>query len=595
VLVALAAAAAVLAALATPAFGFLARRIGLVVAPRADRWHTRPTPLLGGAAMALAILVALGVVLPASRVSAVIIVGAAATFALGLLDDFRRMAPSTKLAGQAIIAAGLFFGGVRVEIITFEPVAFVVTVLWVVGLMNAMNLMDNMDGLAAGIAAIASATLAIAAYPETLPVALIGAVTAGAAVGFLLHNFSPARIFMGDSGSLMLGFLLAAAAIVHTASSAANVGLAVLAPLAVLALPLFDTALVTTSRRLAGRPISQGGRDHTSHRLAALGLSDRGVVLFLYVVAASLAGVALFTEAVSGLVLPLFALAAVALVLFGLFLYEVDVYGNRSSETRKAGPIARGIATYGRFGAEIALDLVLLTVAYYLAFVLRFEGFAETAWLYLFVQTVPIVVSVQLLALVVFRIYRTLWRFLALTDVLNMARALTVGGLAAAALLLVIAATPGYSRVVLVLDWLLAASLVIGFRASVVWLRHWFTLRPQRGARKVLVIGATDAGALALRLVARMSDARYETVGFLDDDPGKRYRRIAGVPIVGTTDDLGAVLAKYHVDLVLYANDLPVSDESLVDRLEETCRNFGAEWRRFATSASQWSQSVQSR
>jgi FlaA1/EpsC-like NDP-sugar epimerase len=111
----------------------------------------------------------------------------------------------------------------------------------------------------------------------------------------------------------------------------------------------------------------------------------------------------------------------------------------------------------------------------------------------------------------------------------------------------------------------------------------------------VLIIGATDAGALALRLIARMSDARYEAVGFLDDDPGKRYRRIAGVPIIGTTDDLATVLPKYHVDLVLYANDLPVSDTSLVERLEATSRHFGAEWRQFATSASQLSQSFQSR
>jgi UDP-GlcNAc:undecaprenyl-phosphate GlcNAc-1-phosphate transferase len=417
-----------------------------------------------------------------------------------------------------------------------------------------------MDGLAAGITAIASVALAIAAYPESMPVVLIGLVTAGAAIGFLPHNFNPARIFMGDAGSQMLGFLLASAAILHTASGAANVGLAVLAPLAVLALPIFDTALVTTSRRLAGRPISQGGRDHTSHRLAALGLSDRGVVLFLYVLAASLAGVALVAEAVSGLVLPIFALAVVALVLFGLFLHEVDVYGNRGSEARKAGPIARGIVTYGRFGAEVALDLVLLTVAYYLAFLLRFEGFAQSAWLYLFAQTLPVVVSLQLLALVLFRAYRTLWRFFGLTDVLLLARALTIGGLAAALLLLVIVPVSGYSRVVLVLDWLIAAALVIGFRASLVWLRHWFTLRPQRNARKVLIIGATDAGALALRLIGRMNDARYEAVGFLDDDPGKRYRRIAGVPIVGTTDDLAAVLTKYHVDLVFYANDPPVSD-----------------------------------
>ena len=589
------AAVAVLTAVATPAFGRLAGRTGLVVRPREDRWHSRPTPLLGGAAMALAIIVALVVVLPASRVAAVMIIGVAASFALGLLDDFRRMAPSTKLAGQAIIAAGLYFGGVRVEIISFEPVAFVMTVLWVVGLMNAVNLMDNMDGLAAGIAAIASIALAIAAYPENIPVALIGAVTAGAAIGFLVHNFNPARIFMGDAGSQMLGFLLASAAILHTASGAANVGLAVLAPLAVLALPIFDTALVTTSRRLAGRPISQGGRDHTSHRLAALGLSDRGVVLFLYVVAASLAGVALVAGAVSGLVFPLFALAVVGLVLFGLFLHDVDVYGRRPRAARKAGPIARGIATYGRFGAEVALDLVLLTIAYYLAWVLRFEGLPQSVWLSIFVQTVPILVSLQLLALVISRAYRTLWRFLALTDVLLMARALAFGGAVAAILFLAVAQIPGYSRAVVVLDWLLAAMLVIGPRAALVWLRHWFALRPQHNARKVLIIGATDAGALALRLIGRMSDARYEAVGFLDDDPGKRYRRIAGVPIVGTTDDLAAVLEKYNVDLVLYANDLPVSDESLVERLEATSRTFGAEWRQFATSASQLSQSFQSR
>src|SRR5437879_8199350 len=194
-LVALTAAVAVVSALATPAFGALARRFGLVAAPRADRWHTRPTPFLGGAAMAVAVLVALVVILPASRVSAVIVVGAAATFTLGLLDDFRRMAPSTKLAGQAIIAAGLFFGGVRVEIITFEPVAFVMTVLWVVGIMNAVNLMDNMDGLAAGVTAIAGAARAIAAYPEYIPVGCIRAVTAGPARGLLSHSFYPTRYF----------------------------------------------------------------------------------------------------------------------------------------------------------------------------------------------------------------------------------------------------------------------------------------------------------------------------------------------------------------------------------------------------------------
>src|SRR2546428_2490738 len=268
----------------------------MVVAPRADRWHRSPTPVLGGAAITLAAVLIIVTLLPVSRLSATITIGLFAAFALGLLDDFRHIAPSTKLVGQAVIASLLFFGGVRVEIIEIEPLAYVATVLWVVGLMNAVNLIDNMDGLAGGIVAIAGLALGISAVPENPPAALVAGAAAGAALGFLVHNFPPARVFMGDAGSMLCGYLLAAAALLHTASGAANVGLALLAPLALLALPIFDTALVTTSRRLVGLPISQGGRDHTSHRLAALGLSDRGVVLLLYAIAAVLAGVALVAE-----------------------------------------------------------------------------------------------------------------------------------------------------------------------------------------------------------------------------------------------------------------------------------------------------------
>jgi UDP-GlcNAc:undecaprenyl-phosphate GlcNAc-1-phosphate transferase len=586
---------AVLAAIGTPAFSRVARGVGLVVKPRSDRWHRSPTPLLGGAAITLAAVVILVTLLPASRTSATIVVGLLAAFALGLLDDFRNITPSSKLVGQAAIASLLFFGGVRVEIIEFEPVAYLVTVLWVVGLMNAVNLIDNMDGLAAGVVAIAGLALGVSAVPENPQAGLVAGAAAGAALGYLVYNFPPARVFMGDAGSLAFGYLLAAAALLHTASSAANVSLAVLAPLAVLALPIFDTALVTTSRRLIGRPISQGGRDHTSHRLAALGLSDRGVVLVLYAVAAVLAVSALLAEAVSGLVFPLFALALIGLALFGVFLYDIDVYGGSRKEPRVLGPIARELVTFGRFGAEIAFDVVLFSVAYYIAFTLRFEGFAQNAWLYLFAQTVPLVVALQLGSLVLFGAYRTLWRFITLADVLNLLKALAIANIAAAGLILGVAAVPGFPRSGLPLNWLLASALLIGSRASLVWLRYWFAVRPGVDARRVLIIGATDTGALALRLISRTRGTPYQVVGFLDDDPGKRYRRIAGVPIVGTTADLRSALARYHVDLVLYANDLPVSDPSLIGRMEETSRSFGAEWRQFATSASQLSQSLQGR
>lgn len=578
--------AAVLSAIATPLFSRLARRVGLVVKPRTDRWSKAPTPLLGGAAITLAAVVVLVTFLPAARLSATIVVGLLAAFGLGLLDDFRHITPSSKLVGQAAIASLLFFGGVRVEIIEFEPVAYLVTVLWVVGLMNAVNLIDNMDGLAGGIIAIAGIALGISALPENALAGIVAGAAAGAALGFLVHNFPPARVFMGDAGSLVFGYLLAAAALLHTASGAANVSIAVLAPLAVLALPIFDTALVTTSRRLIGRPISQGGRDHTSHRLAALGLSDRGVVLLLYVVAGVLAVCALLAEAVSGLVFPLFALALIGLALFGVFLYDIDVYGGKK-EARDLGPMARELVTFGRFGAEIAFDVVLFSVAYYLVFVLRFEGFTQDVWLYLFAQTVPLVVALQLGSLVLFGAYRTLWRFITLADVLNVLKALAIANIAAAGLILGVAAVQGFPRSAMPLNWLLASAFLIGSRASLVWLRYWFAVRPGVDARRVLIIGATDTGALALRLISRTRGMPYQAVGFLDDDPGKRYRRVAGVPVLGRLSDLDSVLQRHRIDLVLYANDLPESEPGRLQSLKESCARFGAEWREFAMPVTQ--------
>lgn len=561
-----------------PAFARLAGRTGLVVASRPDRWHSRPTPLLGGGAIALAVLLILAVTLPQTIPAATVLVGALGALALGLLDDVRRIAPSSKLAGQAMLGAFLALGGVRVEIVDIAPVAFVLTVLWVVAIMNAVNLIDNMDGLAAGVGAIAAGTLGILAADEAPLAAAVALATAGACLGFLVHNFSPARIFMGDAGSLLLGFLLAAAGLLHTASGAANVGVAVLAPLAVLALPIFDSAFVATLRRRAGRSISAGGRDHTSHRLAALGLSDRGAVLFLYGVAGCFAALVLVGDILSGIVLPLVALGAVALVVLGILLAEVDVYGRTDAAALPRA--SRVLTVYGRFGMEIAMDVTLLTVAYHLAFTLRFEGLPQQGWLAVFVQTLPIVVGLQLAALVLSGAYRTLWRYLALQDVIAIGRALTIGTLVAGLVVIFGVRPLEYSRAMLALDWMLAVGLLVGSRAFLIWLRQWFASLPREGARRVLIIGASDAGSLALRLLARARDGSYRAVGFLDDDPGKRYRRLGGVPIVGTVGDLEAAIVRHRVEVVLYANEWPAAED--LAGLRETTARLGAEWREFA-------------
>lgn len=571
--------AAVIAAVGTPLFARLAMRSGLVVQPRADRWHQRPTPLLGGAGMALGVLVALALVLPIHQGTIVVLVCAGAAFALGLVDDFRHLAPTTKLGGQVLVASALAFGGVHVEIVEFAPVAFVATVFWIVALMNAVNLLDNMDGLAAGVTAIAAAVLGWSALPENPVAGAIAGATAGAALGFLIHNFSPARVFMGDAGSLLLGFLLGTVALLHTASGAANAGLAILGPLVVLAVPIFDTALVAVSRRLAGRPVSRGGRDHVSHRLAALGLSDRTAVLVLYAVAASLAGVGFLLESLSTLVAPAIALAAVALVLFGVFLSEVDVYGTGSS-TRPdatASALVQRFATYGRFGLEVGLDVALLTTAYYVSYALRYEGLPQSAWYRLFAQSLPVVVSVQLAALVLTGVYRTLWRYLTLADTAAILRAITIGTVGAVLGIVLLFRFEEYSRAVLLLDWILASSVIVGARSFLLWLRHAFAPRGAGEGKRVLVVGANDTGALAVRLLTRSEPGRYRVIGLIDDDPGKRYRRVGGIPIVGTSDDLAALIERHGVQVVA----LTEADDDRRARVLRTCERLGVECRDF--------------
>lgn len=562
----------------TPALAKLSVRLGLVVKPRADRWHRTPTPLLGGVAIGLPALTAFAVVAPLSQQTIVIVACGLSALLLGLLDDIRHFSPATKLVGQTAVASLVAFGGIRVELVTIAPIAFLLTVFWVVVMMNAVNLMDNMDGLAAGIVAIAGAALAITAVSDARPAALMAAATSGAALGFLVHNFPPAKVFMGDAGSQFLGFALAVAALVHTASGATSVGLAILGPLAVLALPIFDTALVTISRRVAGFPLSRGGMDHASHRLAALGLTDRATVVVLYGIAASLAAVGIVADAASALIVPLFGLAVVALTLFGVFLHEVDAYGWRGPQVRNGGPenrLFRGLWTYGRFGIEIGTDAVLLTMAYYLAYVIRFEGISEAAWSALFIESVPLLLGAQFFALVVLGVYRTLWRYLGISDAALIARALVVGTVPVAIGILVVSPA-GYSRSVFALDALLAVALLTGSRAFLLWLRHWFAVRPRSGERRVLIVGANDRGASAARLLASSNGTAYRAVGFLDDDPGKRYRQVGGVPIIGAIADLASVVRSHKVDLVVLASE-DVDSETL----RTACLDAGVECREF--------------
>jgi UDP-GlcNAc:undecaprenyl-phosphate GlcNAc-1-phosphate transferase len=289
----------------TPAVGRVARVLGVVDEPgEARRMHLRAVPRLGGLAIFLGVFIPGLAFLDLSGAYRGILLGAAVATAVGMADDFRGLPWALKLAGQCVAAGIAIHFDVYIDRFSFPilgvhelPYWFsvIVTVLWIVGMMNVINLLDGMDGLAAGISAIAGATFAVLALELGRPeAAVLSAIVAGACLGFLRHNFYPARIFMGDSGSHLLGFILATVAIQGSLKTAATVAL--IFPLIVLAVPLLDTSFVIAKRLKYGRPLTEPTPWHLYHRFRNIGFTQRRAAIYFYVWGLVLAGAALATR-----------------------------------------------------------------------------------------------------------------------------------------------------------------------------------------------------------------------------------------------------------------------------------------------------------
>jgi UDP-GlcNAc:undecaprenyl-phosphate GlcNAc-1-phosphate transferase len=261
--------------------------MGMIDEPEARKIHQRPVPRLGGAAILLAVVVAALVLGERYKFDQFgsIIVGATGVSFMGLIDDRWGLHAFIKLGGQIAAALLLYVSGVNVSTFRHPLVSLFVTVFWVVYITNAINLLDNMDGLAGGVAAIAAAHFALmCSFSGQYLVGALSIALLGACLGFLRYNLNPAHIFMGDSGSLFLGFMLAATGI--KLSFPENVSfVAWMVPVLVMGVPIFDTALVFVSRLRRGlNPLTTPGRDHVSHRLVAAGMRQREAVLTIYVV-----------------------------------------------------------------------------------------------------------------------------------------------------------------------------------------------------------------------------------------------------------------------------------------------------------------------
>ena len=569
-----------LAVLRTP----LARWI--VSAPRPDRWNTHATPQIGGVGifvgLAVGALVSIrfGILqMPLRPIEGEflqalgVLGGCAILFVFGLLDDAFHLPPVAKLTGQLGAVALALSTGSGVTLVHNHWLQIAIAVLWLVGITNAFNLLDNMDGLAASLAAIAASFFAIDAawiHPNRLVLVLALALL-GACLGFLPFNIWPGRsasVFMGDSGSQVLGFALASAGLASTSNVAETTIATLILPVLVLAVPILDTTLVMIVRLLEGRPIYQGGRDHTSHRLVLRGLTERRAVVLLALMSVLLGGTSLaylviHDSKVTAIgVLLTFAL----LVQIGSFLGNVEQH----PEAIAAGPtsLLRMFVFHRRRLIEVVVDGALVAASFYAAYVLRLGSNGTLTQKTVFLQAFPVVLFCRYAAFIPFGLYRGVWRYAGARDAASVVMAVALSGGVAYGIVAATRTWYDFPRSVFLIDVLLCTTLI---GASRFWERAahrgLLTLRAPGPRTRTVIVGAGRAGRNLLRELRDTPGQRV--VGFIDDDASLWRRRLQGVPVLGSADEAARILHATSPDRVLVT--IPNAPSERLEFVFEAC------------------------
>lgn len=302
---------ALISFISTPLVKKLAIKVNAIDVPKDERRiHNKPIPVMGGLAIYFAFV--LGVILYngiLTKSQLGIIIGATIIVIGGVLDDVKDLKPKYKIIIQVIAAICILQSGIRISIVTnpfreFYPYLSVgwihipITIIWIVGVTNAFNLIDGLDGLAAGIAFISCVTLMIVSLINgRLEAAFLTAVLSGAILGFIPYNFNPASIFMGDTGSQLLGFLLAAISIEGAIKSATAFVIAV--PILAFGLPIYDTLFAMIRRKVNGKSMMAADKGHLHHRLLNMGMSQKQAVIIMYLISAALGGIAIIAMKIS--------------------------------------------------------------------------------------------------------------------------------------------------------------------------------------------------------------------------------------------------------------------------------------------------------
>lgn len=599
----------------TPVVRWFAIRVKAMDIPNERKVHDHPIPRLGGVAIFVAFtsIVFLAFSPFALVTNPFVSVGkhwwtgylsaACIIVALGVFDDVKPLGARVKFLTQALAACCAMYFGYTIERLDLPWGASIhlglwgipVTLLWIVGLTNAFNLIDGLDGLANGVALISSLTLmGIALLGRNVELALVCSALAGCLLGFLPYNFHPASIFLGDSGSLFLGFTLAVLSI--TTSQKSTVAVSILIPMMAFGLPIMD-ALLAMIRRflramhvwettgqgtyrvffLRGRAMFEADRDHIHHRLMRLGIYHRNAVIFLYAICAAMSVAALvvasYTSINTGLILAAIGVA-VAIGIHKLRYEELQFLRNGSLVPLSHFPVL------GYESFQIPIDLVMVALAYYVTYWLRYDGMFEGSVKATFIATLPAVLLTKIVMFQLTGLYCIRWRHAGVPEMLRGVRSMILGSVAAAL-------TLGYMQIgklnmaTMIVDFYVMSSFLLGSRFSA-RLIHYYAQSNPAHKKRVLIYGTGPSASLLICELLANQQHSLAPVGFIDEHHGKNRKILHGYPILGSFMILPEVLQEGVIEELIIAT--PKLPPPQLEQIKELCRQHGVTVRQFSVS-----------
>ena len=548
----------------TPLVIRLAHKKGWIVLPREDRWHKTPTALMGGISIFLSFLITSIISSQYYEINWWILFSFTIMFFIGFIDDLREVKPIVKLLAQVFCAFILISNGFQFGNGQLQWFGIILTFFWVIGITNSINLLDNMDGLSAGITAIIALVSGIInIYTKDFNTAILSFIISGSTIGFIKYNFNPARIFMGDSGSLFLGFALSYFSLsIQKNSQTSSLFLTLLFPLTLMAIPIFDTTLVTFKRLISGRRIDHGGKDHSSHRLVAIGFTEKGAVIILYLITLMWSSVTLIIYMFNNIsfIIPIVSILLIILAFFGLFLGYVKVYSDKEESFayhRSRGDIESNDNIFIRFllmNKKIFIGFIFDILAIYSAFVLsliilRIDTVQKNY------EILALIIIVKLTVFYFAKLYKRSWRY---SSVLDFSIYFSSNIFSTILLLFFIQYfniyRTNFNYDFFLIDFSICFILISFIRIVFKLIQETITYFKNPGTR-IIIYGAGDLGYLLTKKLILDEYSFYKPVSFLDDDPEKQNIKINSIPVSGTICEAKIICNKFDANIILIASD----------------------------------------